>query len=66
MSHNSNTILKEIIENADPNMLPHPKNEDRIVWSLTPTGFYSAKSTWEALRTAGLKVNWTRLVWHKK
>ncbi|XP_058189336.1 uncharacterized protein LOC131306921 [Rhododendron vialii] len=50
----------------DPNLLPHPANEDSVIWTLSPLGCYSAKSAWEALRSSVSEVEWYHLVWHKR
>ncbi|KAI8531931.1 hypothetical protein RHMOL_Rhmol11G0174500 [Rhododendron molle] len=59
-------IVRDIIANIDPTLLPHPANEDSVIWTLSPTGSYSAKSAWEALRSSVSEVGWYHLVWHKR
>lgn len=39
---------------------------DEVVWTISPTGLYTTKHTWEAIRYKGAKVQWASLVWFPK
>lgn len=61
-----NATINEIIAATDGDLLPQVAQEDRVVWTLNPTGNYSAKSAWLALRSSSPVVDWHALVWHKR
>lgn len=61
-----NAIVREIIANTPLDLLPDQEEVDKVIWLLTPSGFYSAQSAWEALRSKASKVSWFHVVWHQR
>ena len=53
-------ILKQAIP---PSLQPRCDQKDRLIWTPSASGSFSAKSAWKMLRTPHLKVDWHRLVW---
>ncbi|XP_058183911.1 uncharacterized protein LOC131301566 [Rhododendron vialii] len=40
--------------------------DDLITWSISSTGLYSTKHTWEAIRNKSPKVRWSSFVWYSQ
>lgn len=59
-------MVKEIMENTAPDLVPHEDIEDSVIWTLSTAGTYSTKSVWEALRSKAPEVGWWPMVWYKK
>ena len=47
-------------------MVPQPLHKDSIKWVPSPSGIYSSKSTWQAIRSRSPIVPWHSLVWFPK
>lgn len=47
-------------------LIPNSDVEDSVIWLPSPTGSYSIRSTWEAVRTKYLEKQWTKVVWFKR
>lgn len=45
-----NRITLQIIDGTPAEFLPNPQSEDQIIWIPSPTGQYTTKSTWTAIR----------------
>ena len=45
-------------------MIPNPFRRDNIIWLPSPTGSFSAKSSWTAIRSPRPQVDWHKLVWY--
>lgn len=60
-----NAAITEIINNTAASLIPGEANEDRVIWSLSPTGVFTSKSTSSAIRTKakGLVPRWAFILW---
>ncbi|XP_058222099.1 uncharacterized protein LOC131332062 [Rhododendron vialii] len=61
-----NNLIQRIQNAIPPTLLPQADKEDEVVWTVSPTGQYVTKHTWEAVRHHGVKVQWAPLVWFSK
>ncbi|KAI8556569.1 hypothetical protein RHMOL_Rhmol05G0263900 [Rhododendron molle] len=52
-----------IIRQTPADFLPNPSVPDRVIWTLTSDGNFSAKSAWEACRHRNSFQPWHTLVW---
>lgn len=59
-------MIQHIRYAIPPTLLPQADKVDEIVWTISPTGQYTTKHTWEVVRHHGLKVQWAPLVWFSK
>lgn len=53
-----NYVIQEIMANTPVDLKPLVHNEDAVIWTLSPSGVYSSKSAWQALRTSKPVVPW--------
>ncbi|XP_058223280.1 uncharacterized protein LOC131332997 [Rhododendron vialii] len=44
-----NATIHEIVSGTARDLVPHPDREDKGIWTQTPSGIYSAKSSWMAI-----------------
>ena len=59
---NSNELLT-LKEAIPQEMIPHMDMEDSIIWALTPSGNFTTKSAWEAVRRSHPPAIWSKLLW---
>lgn len=59
-------VIAVIIENTAADLLPNVACEDRVIWTLSPSGNFTAKSACLAHRSRAPEVDWSALVWHNK
>lgn len=45
-----NSVTGEILRATPPHFIPHPSQEDTVIWNLTPNNSFSIKSAWNAVR----------------
>ncbi|KAI8560676.1 hypothetical protein RHMOL_Rhmol04G0275900 [Rhododendron molle] len=58
-----NRFIMEIIRETPIDFFPNPSSSDKVVWTLTKDGIFTAKSAWEACRHRNAFQPWHTLVW---
>lgn len=53
----------EIIRETPVGFLLNPSSSDKVIWTLTKDGIFTAKSAWEACRHRNAFQPWHTLVW---
>lgn len=60
-----NSVTRDILRATPAHFVPHPSQEDTVVWNLTPDHKSSIKSAWNAIRRQHPKVSWSTIIWYK-
>ncbi|XP_058203052.1 uncharacterized protein LOC131317521 [Rhododendron vialii] len=60
-----NSMTRDIVRATPAHFVPHPSQEDRVIWNLTPNNKFSIKSTWNVVRRQHPQVNWCPIIWFK-
>ena len=64
--HARSAALIDLARSMPTDFIPNSLREDDLEWVDDRKGVFSIKSAWEALRSRGPQVSWSRVVWHRK
>lgn len=55
------SVTQEIMQATPVSFVPYPERDDRVIWSVSPSGEYSSKSAWLAINEEFLR--WIGIGW---
>ncbi|KAI8573525.1 hypothetical protein RHMOL_Rhmol01G0284300 [Rhododendron molle] len=60
-----NAVTRDIRRATPATFVPHPSQEDTVIWNLTSDKKFSVQSAWNAIRRQHSKVSWFKIIWFK-